>query len=213
MHIRFDKYTKILGKNKVIDDVSLDMYSGIVYGFRGQNGSGKTMLMRAVCGLILPTEGSVSIDNMVVGKDISFPDSVGLLLENPSFIGGYSGFKNLKMIASIKKEISDSHIAEVMEEVGLEPGDKRPYRKYSLGMKQKLGIACAIMEEPDLIILDEPFNALDEAGVENVRKIIIEAKNRGALVIVACHDKEQLDELADEIVIIDGGRISGYEVP
>ncbi len=213
MHIRFDRYTKILGRNKVIDDVSLDMYSGTIYGFRGQNGSGKTMLMRAVCGLILPTEGSVAIDGMVIGKDISFPDSVGLLLENPAFIGGYSGFKNLKMIASIKKIIGDSRITEVMEAVGLEPGDKRPYRKYSLGMKQKLGIACAIMEEPDLIILDEPFNALDEAGAENVRNVIMEAKDRGALVIVACHDKEQLDELADEIVIIDGGRISGYEVP
>ncbi len=213
MHIRFDRYTKILGRNKVIDDVSLDMYSGTIYGFRGQNGSGKTMLMRAVCGLILPTEGSVAIDGMVIGKDISFPDSVGLLLENPAFIGGYSGFKNLKMIASIKKIIGDDRITEVMEAVGLEPGDKRPYRKYSLGMKQKLGIACAIMEEPDLIILDEPFNALDEAGAENVRNVIMEAKDRGALVIVACHDKEQLDELADEIVIIDGGRISGYEVP
>lgn len=213
MHIEFRDYTKILGMNTVIDDVSLEMYSGNVYGLKGQNGSGKTMLMRAICGLILPTEGDVIIDGKIIGKDISFPESVGLLLENPSFINGYSGFKNLKMIASIKNKIDDSKIAETMKKVGLDPNDKRPYRKYSLGMKQKLGIACAIMEEPDLIILDEPLNALDEAGADNVKAVVKEAKERGALVIVTCHDKEELNNLADEIFILDGGRIKGYEVP
>lgn len=213
MYITIDRYTKVMGTNMVLDNVSFDMRSGNVYGLRGQNGSGKTMLMRAICGLILPTEGSIAIDGKVIGKDISFPDSVGLLLENPSFINGYSGFKNLKMIASIKNKIDDGQIIKAMEKVGLDPNDKRPYRKYSLGMKQKLGIACAIMEEPDLIILDEPINALDEAGIDNVKAIVKEAKERGALVIIACHDKAQLKELADEIYVFDGGRLAGYEVP
>lgn len=213
MQIRFNRYTKILGSNRVIDDVSLTMESGKVYGFKGQNGSGKTMLMRAICGLLLPTQGNVTIDGKIVGKDISFPESVGLLLENPAFINGYSGFKNLKMIASVGKKINDKQISEAMEKVGLNPKDKRPYRKYSLGMKQKLGVACAIMEEPDLVILDEPLNALDEAGVSCVKGIVCEAKERGALVIVTCHDNEELYEMSDEIFILEGGRIKGHEIP
>lgn len=213
MLIRFNRYTKILGSNRVIDDVSLSMKSGKVYGFKGQNGSGKTMMMRAVCGLILPTEGNVTIDDKIVGKDISFPQSVGLLLENPAFVNGYSGFKNLKMIASISKKIGDNEIAEAMEKVGLDPKDKRHYRKYSLGMKQKLGVACAVMEKPDLLILDEPLNALDEDGINCVKDIVREAKERGALVIVTCHDNEELYEMSDEIFILEGGRIKDYEIP
>lgn len=213
MLIRFNRYTKILGSNRVIDDVSLSMKSGKVYGFKGQNGSGKTMMMRAVCGLILPTEGNVTIDDKIVGKDISFPQSVGLLLENPAFVNGYSGFKNLKMIASISKKIGDNEIAGAMEKVGLDPKDKRHYRKYSLGMKQKLGVACAVMEKPDLLILDEPLNALDEDGINCVKDIVREAKERGALVIVTCHDNEELYEMSDEIFILEGGRIKDYEIP
>lgn len=212
MQIKFNRYTKILGSNRVIDNVSLTMESGKVYGLKGQNGSGKTMMMRAICGLILPTEGNVTIDDKIVGKDISFPESVGLLLENPAFINGYSGFKNLKMIASISKKIDDQQIAESMEKVGLNPKDKRPYRKYSLGMKQKLGVACAIMENPDLVILDEPLNALDEAGINCVENVIYEAKKRGALVIITCHDNEELHKMSDEIFIIEGGRIKGNEI-
>ncbi len=212
MQIKFNGYTKILGSNRVIDNVSLSMESGKVYGLKGQNGSGKTMLMRAVCGLILPNQGNVTIDDRIIGKEISFPESVGLLLENPAFINGYSGFKNLKMIASISKKINDNQIAGAMERVGLNPNDKRPYRKYSLGMKQKLGIACAIMEEPDLLLLDEPLNALDDKGINCVRDIVYESKERGALVIITCHDDGELYEMSDEIFILDGGRIKGHEV-
>lgn len=213
MHIEFNGYTKVLGSNRVIDDVSLTMKSGRVYGFKGQNGSGKTMMMRAVCGLILPTEGSVIIDDKIVGADISFPESVGLLLENPAFVNGYSGFKNLKMIASISKKIDDNQIVSAMEKVGLDPKDKKPYRKYSLGMKQKLGVACAVMEKPDLVILDEPLNALDEDGINRVKDIVREAKEGGALVIITCHDNEELYEMSDEIFILEGGKIKGHEIP
>ena len=166
-----------------------------MYGLKGKNGSGKTMLMRVICGLISATEGTVEIDGKILGKNMTFPDSVGVLIENPAFIGNYTGFKNLKVLASIQNRVDDEHIREVTHQVGLDPDDKRTYRKYSLGMKQKLGIAAAYMENPDLIILDEPINALEEQ------------KKRGALIIIACHDKEELEMLSDEIIEISEGRI------
>ena len=128
------------------------------------NGSGKTMLMRAISGLILPTSGKVYINDKELGRHISFPPSIGILIENPSFISNYTGFKNLKILASIQNRISDDEIRDAIRKVGLDPDDKRTFKKYSLGMKQRLGIAAAIMERPDIVILDEPINALDEAG-------------------------------------------------
>ena len=166
MRVEIENYTKTIKGATVLSDISLNMESGKVYGLRGHNGCGKTMLMRAISGLILPTSGCVKIDGQAIGKDISFPPSIGLLIEYPAFINSYTGFKNLKMIADIQKKIGDDKIRDAIKKVGLDPDDKRTFKKYSLGMKQKLGIACAIMEEPDLIILDEPVNALDEAGKE-----------------------------------------------
>ena len=161
----------------------------------------------SICGLISATEGTVEIDGKILRKDMTFPDSVGVLIENPAFIGNYTGFKNLKVLASIQNRVDDEHIREVIHQVGLDPDDKRTYRKYSLGMKQKLGIAAAYMENPDLIILDEPINALDEAGAKQVHEILEEQKKRGALIIIACHDKEELEMLSDEIIEISEGRI------
>ena len=166
MHITISEYTKRIKSVNVLSNINLELESGKVYGFKGVNGSGKTMLMRAVCGLILPTYGKVVIDGKELGKDISFPPSVGLLLENPAFVNGYTGFKNLSMIAALKGKIGDIDIKNALKKVGLDPEDGRTFKKYSLGMKQKLGIACAIMENPELIILDEPTNALDEKGVD-----------------------------------------------
>lgn len=207
MEIIVQNYTKVLKGSTVLNDISLRFVSGKVYGLKGHNGCGKTMLMRAICGLILPTKGYVSIDGKIIGKDISFPPSVGLLLEYPAFINNYTGFRNLKNIADIKKEISDLDIKNAISEVGLNPDDKRSFKKYSLGMKQKLGIACAIMESPDIIILDEPVNALDDAGKEIVRNILEKHKQRGALIIIACHDSEEMDYLADEIYMMSDGRV------
>ncbi len=210
MIIRLEHVQKEIRKNKVLDDINLEFKSGAIYGLKGKNGSGKTMMMRAICGLI-KCKGVISIDGEVLGKDISFPRSIGALIENPAFIGAYSGMKNLQVLADIQKRIGDKEIAEVIEAVGLDPKDNRAYRKYSLGMKQRLGIAAAIMEKPDIIILDEPINALDQSGVEQVRKLLFQLRDEGKLIIVACHDNEELNLLASNIIRIEEGKIIGIE--
>ena len=207
MRIIIQNYTKKIKNNIVLDNVSVEMQGGFVYGLKGVNGSGKTMLMRAICGLIYPTSGKVIIDDKVVGKDISFPESVGILIENPAFLKNYTGFGNLKLLAEIQNKIDDSTIRQVLDKVGLDPDDKRVYRKYSLGMKQKLGIAAAVMESPEIIILDEPLNALDVEGVNRVKEIIAEQKEKGALIIVACHNSNELMEISDYIISIENGSI------
>ena len=207
MYIKITDVNKTIKKAPILRDINLEFTGGKVYGLRGKNGSGKTMLMRAICGLTTPDSGIIDIDGKILGKDISFPESIGVLIENPSFIGNYTGFKNLKVLASIQNRIGDEQIRKALEDIGLDPDDKRTYRKYSLGMKQKLGIAAAVMENPDIIILDEPINALDDVSVEKVHDILEEQKKRGAVIIIACHDKEELDQLSDEIIEISDGRI------
>ena len=210
MNIEICNYTKKLSKNLVLENINLSLSGGKIYGFVGKNGSGKTMLMRAICGLILPTSGFVKINNKIIGKDISFPDSVGALIENPGFISEYSGFQNLKILAQIQKKIDDKKIVDTMRMVGLDPNEKKSFRKYSLGMKQRLGIASAVMENPALILLDEPTNALDESGVVMVRELLEKQKKNGAVIIVASHDKEELELLTDEILIIENGKIKEH---
>lgn len=207
MYIEIKNVNKTIKKAPILRDINLLFEGGKVYGLKGKNGSGKTMLMRAICGLITPESGTIDINGKILGKDISFPESIGVLIENPSFISNYTGFKNLKVLASIQGKITDDRIREALEEIGLDPDDKRIFKKYSLGMKQKLGIAAAIMEEPDIVILDEPINALDEASVVNVREILARQKQRGAVIIIACHDKSELEALSDEIIEISEGRI------
>lgn len=210
--VKIESLNKTIKKVPILCDISMELEGGKVYGLKGKNGSGKTMLMRAVCGLIRATSGSVTVDGKELGKDISFPPSIGVLLENPSFISNYTGYKNLQMLAAIQKRIDDEQIRKTLVKVGLEPDDKRTYKKYSLGMKQRLGIAAAIMENPDIIILDEPINALDEAGAAQVRDILNEHKNRGALIILACHDGDELRFLSDEIFTLSDGKVINHEV-
>ena len=212
MSIEFKNVSKKLGNNIVINDINIEIKKGIVTGLKGINGSGKTMMMRLIAGLIYATKGEVVIDGKVLGKDISFPPSIGLMLENPAFLPGYNGFDNLKMLASIKGEIKDEKIDEVLETVGLAAIDKK-YRKYSLGMKQRLGIAAAIMEEPDIILLDEPTNSLDASGQEMVREIVAREKERGATVILSCHDSALLESMCDEIFNIEVGEITAHYEP
>lgn len=207
MEIIIKDFTKKLSRNLVLDHINLELKSGKIYGFVGKNGSGKTMLMRAICGLILPTSGYVEIDGKIVSEDISFPESVGVLIENPGFIFGYSGFKNLKILAQIQNKISNDEIIKTLKNVGLDPDDKKSFRKYSLGMKQKLGIAAAIMENPELLILDEPFNGLDEESEDKVRNLILNSKNENKIIILSCHDSQEIDKLCDEIVEIKSGKI------
>ena len=191
--IQLENVTKRFKEHTVVDSVSMELVSGSVTGLKGINGSGKTMLMRLMCGLILPTEGRIMINGKEIGKDMDFPDNLGLLIENPAFLDNYSGFANLKMLAEIRNIITDENIREVISRVGLDPDDKKKYKKYSLGMKQRLGIAGAIMEQPDILLLDEPTNALDTKGVEMLKNIVQEEKKRGALIVLTCHDAEILE--------------------
>lgn len=198
---------KKIKDNTVINNISLTMYSGMIYGLQGINGSGKTMLMRLISGLIHPTSGEIRINGKLLGKDITFPKSLGLLLESPAFLDNYTGFENLRQLASIRKAVDDGHIRAVIKEVGLDPDDPKKYKKYSLGMKQRVGIAAAYMENPDIVILDEPTNALDTAGIELVKNILQKQKVRGALVIVSCHDLSILRDMSDEIYLLTTGSI------
>jgi ABC-2 type transport system ATP-binding protein len=186
------------------------MESGNIYGLLGRNGSGKTMLMRAICGLIRPSEGKITIDGAQQWKDFSYPDDLGMLIETPTFLPDFTGYENLKMLSSIRKTMKSSDIRETLKKIGLNPDDKRNTRKYSLGMRQRLGIACAIMENPRLLILDEPFNGLDVDGYELVQNIILEEKREGTLIILACHNREELENLSDVIYKVEQGRFSLY---
>ena len=194
----------------IINSISMKLVSGNVYGFQGINGSGKTMLMRLICGLIYPTKGEIIIDGKRLGKEITFPQSVGLLLENPAFLDSYTGYENLEMLASIKNIITREEIHETITSVGLDPLDKRKYKKFSLGMKQRLGIAAAIMEKPDILILDEPTNSLDSSGVSLVKTIIAKERERGAIIILACHDLPVLQDVSDEIFLLEQGKITEH---
>lgn len=208
--VRLEDYCKSFKSAEVLKNINLTLESGKVIGLKGKNGSGKTMLMRAISGLILPTSGKVYINDKEIGRQISFPPSIGILIENPSFISNYTGFKNLKILASIQNRISDDEIRDAIRKVGLDPDDKRTFKKYSLGMKQRLGIAAAIMERPDIVILDEPINALDEAGAGLIKGLLDELKANGSLIIIACHDTEELNYLSDEIYEIYDGEITGH---
>ena len=211
MVIQVENVSKIIKGNMVIDCVSAEFSSGKVYGLQGINGSGKTMLMRLISGLIYPTEGRIVIDGKILGKEIAFPESIGILIENPAFLDNYSGFANLKLLASIQNKIDDKQIYKTLERVGLEPDSRKKYKKYSLGMKQKLGIAGAVMEKPEFLILDEPANALDKEGIEHLKKIVQEEKERGALIILSCHDSALLEAMADVIYSMENGRLLKQE--
>lgn len=207
MKIKVKNATKVIKGAVILKNVELELEGGKIYGLQGPNGGGKTMLMRLICGLIRPTEGDVYIDGKLLGDQIDFPPSLGLLIENPAFLPGYTGLQNLEMLAQLQERVGTEQVRKTIEDVGLEPDDKRKYRKYSLGMKQRLGIASAIMEQPDLILLDEPTNALDETGVEQICQLIRRERDRGALVIMACHDAAVLESLSDEIFKVYDGKV------
>ena len=207
MYIELKNISKTIKDAEVLTDINYLFESGKVYGLQGKNGCGKTMLMRIISGLIRPTKGEVDINGKILWRDLDFPDSIGTLIENPAFIDGYTGFKNLKMLASIKGKINDNDINDAMTRVGLNPDYNRKYRKYSLGMKQKLGIACAFMEYPEIVILDEPINAIDKDGVVLVRKLLDDLKKKNKIVIIACHDAEEMKLLADEVINMEEGKI------
>ncbi|MBQ2175208.1 MAG: ABC transporter ATP-binding protein [Alphaproteobacteria bacterium] len=206
MEIILNNVKKTIKKATVIDGISAKWTGGKVYGLCGYNGCGKTMLMRLVAGLIRPTEGSVTIDGKELGKDIDFPESIGLMIENPAFLDHYTAMQNLQLVASLKKKATREDCIDALKRVNLDPNDLRTFKKFSLGMKQRLGIAAAIFEKPDLILLDEPTNALDADGTELAAKIIREERERGALIILACHERQFLENAADEVIKIEHGQ-------
>lgn len=195
---------KVLKGRTVLNNVSFSVDKGGIYGFFGSNGSGKTMLFRAICGLIRLTSGEIDVFGQKIGVDVSFPKNLGVIIESLGFWDDYTGFKCLKMLASIRKVIGDADIRNAMERVGLDPDDRRTFKKYSLGMKQRLAIAQAIMEHPDLLVLDEPTNALDEDGVALMHNIFAEEQKRGATILIASHNKEDLSCCSRKFKMIDG---------
>lgn len=207
MKINIDNISKSFDKGLVLNNINLYFESGKVYGLKGRNGSGKTMLLRAISGLILPDKGTIKIDDKILGDDLSFPPSVGVLIENPGYIPELSGKENLRNIADIKSVVSDKEINEIMKYFDLEPESKKSVKKYSLGMKQKLGLCMAFMEDPELVLLDEPMNALDEKAVNDLKDLILKKEKEGKLIIIASHDLEDLEELTDEIIEMQNGEV------
>lgn len=205
--IIIDHVSLEIKKAKLLTDINLTLHSDMVYGLRGRNGSGKTVLMKCICGFMKPTEGTISVDGKVIHKDMDFLPSAGIIIEEPGFFPNYSGFQNLKILAGINASISDTKIREAMEMVGLDPAMKKPVGKYSLGMRQRLGIAQAMMENPDILILDEPTNGLDEDGVEWFRQFILEQKERGKLILLASHSREDVEMLSDEVWYMEKGHL------
>ena len=212
MFLEVENVNKEIGEDAVLSEINISMEKGRIYGLQGKNGCGKSMLMRVICGLVLPTTGRIVINGEELGKEISFPRSAGVFIEKPGFLDSYSGFLNLKMLASIKNQIDGAAIKQTLLRVGLEDVMHKKYKKYSLGMKQKLGIAAAVMEKPDIVILDEPANALDEKSEAMMWQIVREEKDRGALVIISCHTSEILEEISDEIYQMDRGQIKNHIV-
>ena len=207
MKIEITNLKKVIKGTIVLDDINYTFSGGRIYGLCGKNGCGKTMLMRLIAGLIYPSSGTIRIKDKVLGKDISFPESVGMLIENPSFLNDYTGKQNLEMLAGLQKNVDKAEVRRVLEQVGLDPDDKRKFYKYSLGMRQRLGIAAAIMGSPELILLDEPINAIDTDGVQEIRAIIRGLSVENRIIIVASHDKSEMDYLADEKIYMSEGRL------
>jgi ABC-2 type transport system ATP-binding protein len=196
----------IKGQN-ILSNINLDLEEGNIYGFIGRNGSGKTMLFRALAGFINTDEGEISYNGQILHKDMDMLPSLGIVLGDVGMYSDFTGYKNLYFLSQFNKKIGKNEIEDAIKRVGLNPADKRTLKKYSLGMKQRILIAQAIMERPEIIMLDEPTNALDEQGVEEIRKVIMQEKERGAIVLLASHNKEDIELLADNVFRIDNGKL------
>lgn len=205
--ISISDLTKNFRGNVVLDHISLEIEAGTVTGLIGRNGSGKTVLMKCVCGLIPPTSGSIIVQGKRVGKDVDIPDNIGVIIETPGFLPNFSGYKNLMQLAKIRRKIGKNEVRAAMERVGLDPDDKKHVGKYSLGMRQRLGLAQAIMEDPELLILDEPMNGLDKDGVKDMRQYLLDLKAQGKTILIASHSAEDIDVLCDTVCEMDKGTL------
>ena len=197
-----------IGTSRILRDVSLTAGPGEIVGLIGRNGSGKTMLLRCIAGLVRPTAGTVTADGIVVGRDRDFLPSSGIIIETPGFMSYYSGMRNLMLLAGIRGKAGREEVREAVRLAGLDPDDRRPVRKYSLGMRQRLGIAQAVMEAPEYLLLDEPMNGLDGEGLADMRELFISLKNKGKTLIIASHSREDIEILCDRVYEMDKGRIA-----
>lgn len=211
--IRATNVTKRFGSEIVLRGVSHDFEAEKIHGIIGNNGSGKSVFFKCVCGFLIPEAGSVEVEGKVIGKDVDFPASLGMIIETPGFLAGASGFKNLKLLASIKGIVDNTRIHNVITEVGLDPDLKKPVGKYSLGMRQRLGIAQALMEHPRILILDEPFNGLDKQGIENMRTLIKKQREEGRTVLMASHNAADIEALCDTVCEMEAGVLASISNP
>ena len=197
--------TKKFKETVAVNGVTVSLEKGKIHGIIGFNGSGKTVMFKCICGFLKPTGGVVLVDGKEIGKEIDFPESVGIIIENPGFLPDLSGFENLKRLAALNHRIGDEEIRECIRKVGLDPFSKKKVKQYSLGMRERLGIAQAIMEDQKYLILDEPMNGLDKQGVEDVRKLLLQLKEQGKLILIASHNKADIDILCDEVYEMESG--------
>lgn len=197
-----------IGKNEILKHVNSSFERGKIHGIIGRNGSGKTMLMKCICGFVRPTSGEVFVNGKRIGKDCDFPQNIGVIIETLGFIPYYSGYKNLKLLAELNKKIDSDRIKHAMLQTGLDPELKRHVCKYSLGMRQRLGLAQAIMENPELLILDEPMNGLDKDGVNDIRQYLLDLKSQGKTILIASHSAEDIDVLCDTVCEMDKGSLT-----
>lgn len=200
-----DGVSLTIKKTEILKSVSAKFEQGGIHGLIGRNGSGKTMLMKCICGFVRPNSGKIIVDGKIIGKDCDFPENVGIIIETPGFIPYYSGYKNLKLLADLNKKIDAAQIRQAMENVGLDPYLRLHVGKYSLGMRQRLGLAQAIMEKPDILILDEPMNGLDKDGVSEMRKYLLDLKGQGKTILIASHSAEDIEVLCDTVYEMDKG--------
>ena len=206
--IKVENVTKKLGDTVVLNNISVAFDDKKIHGLVGRNGSGKTMLMKCICGFVPVTSGRITVNDKEIGKDIDVPESCGIIIETPGFLPEYSGYRNLKFLADIKGNVKKEAIMDAIRSVGLDPSSKKHVGKYSLGMRQRLGLAQAIMEDPDLLILDEPMNGLDKEGVSDMRKYLIDLKNKGKTLIIASHSTEDIETLCDTVFEMEKGSLT-----
>lgn len=208
MAVKLSHVSKKFGTQAVLEDISHIFEKGKIHGIVGNNGSGKTVLMKCICGFVLPDTGDIWVNGERIGIDTDFPSNLGIIIETPGFLPNLTGMKNLGLLAALRNKIDRQTIADTIRRVGLDPGLKKPVSKYSLGMRQKLGIAQAIMEDPSLLILDEPFNGLDKHSTVHIRGLIKELRSRGKTMILASHNQLDIDELCDTVVEMDAGALT-----
>ena len=210
--IEIKNLTKRYGEAEVLSNINMKLESGKIYGLVGRNGSGKTMLMKHILGFVKATQGTILINGKVVGENDDMQENIGAIIENPGFLPEYSGFTNLKLLAMIQGKIKDEQIKDAIRLVGLDPESKKAVGKYSLGMRQRLGLAQALMENPDILLLDEPLSGLDNDGVQEMWKLFLKQKEDGKLIVLASHSKEDIGTRCDEIFRFDKGKMVGHEI-